>query len=894
MDEQRPGFTLTNTMLKVMLENVNQPLSISDGNDIIVFINKAMCQLYGYEEHELIGKHASILRPESFEESISSRILAESRTNSGFNEVIFNVKKDGTLFPIRLSTTIITDPATGTSAYAGVVTDVSEEWSIKKNYTLQEEYYQTLWEYSADAMRVTDKDGYILKVNRAFEELFQIKREAILHKPLSALFSDEVGDEPDRVYRDRYSKRKILSEFEAVIHLKNGNSLRVQVRNTFINMPYSGEVLLSIFRDISVLMEAQEKIRRQEDLFRILIQYSNDGIFLINAAGELQYASPAAELLLGNKSRSGTSGRRPIESVFHEDLKVVQSKFESILTSPGSTERLEFRILDDNDQIRWTEAIATNCLHIENVHAIVVNARDITERKKAEEQMQLYSEAFAQSPISILILNNLGVIKYANRGTELASGYSADELIGNTLALFDPDETSRTEYVELWASISSGKIWKGELLSRKKNGTPYWEQVSCFPIVNPDTRMHHHIAIKVDITERKELELALHESVKKAENSSKLKSTLLENMSHEFRTPMNGILGFTSVLLSELESPSLREMAEKIQISGRRLMNTLSTLLDYSEISSESIVATPENVPLADLLRNLYYDYTEIAKSRGLSFHVEVPEHEITLLSDQMLIHKVLNILLDNAFKFTDTGKVEVSVLEDKIKSFDPRVAICVKDTGIGIREENYNVIFEEFRQLSTGKKRLYEGSGLGLSVASKFISMMGGSIRVESVYGEGSSFIIELPILPVAGGQALTVTPLNLSANPQGLGLKRKSLIVEDNEINREITAIYVEQFCQIDYAETGEEALEMCQRDQYEILFVDIHLGAGMDGTELLKKIRMMPNYSDTPVVAITGYAMYGDRSEFLKKGFNAYIPKPFKREDIEETVKKLLTLP
>jgi len=892
MDENSPSFVLTNAMLQQMLENVNQPLSITDGNDIIVFVNKAMTQLYGYDEGELLGKHASVLRPGNFEDAISSRILEESRTQTGFHDVIFNIKKDGTFFPIRLSTTIISDPETGALAYAGVVTDVSEEWNIKKNLTLQEEYYQTLWEYSADAMRVTDKDGTILRVNRAFEELFQIQREAILHKPISSLFTDEVGEAPDKVYRERYQKRQILSEFEAVLHLKNGNTIKVQARNTYIHIPYTGEVLLSIFRDISVLVEAQEKIRKQEDMFRILIQYSNDGIFLINADGELQYASPAAELLLGSKNTMET-GSKPIESVYHEDLESVKSKFEKIISGHGTTERLEFRTLDNQGQIRWTEAIATNCLSIENVHAIVVNARDITERKKAEEQMKLYSEAFAQSPISILILSNLGIIRYANRGTELVSGYSSDELIGNTLALFDPDETSRNSYIELWSSISSGRIWKGEVLSRKKNGTPYWEQVSCFPIVDHEGSIHHHIAIKVDITERKELELALQRSVRKAEDSSKLKSTLLENMSHEFRTPMNGILGFTSVLLSELESASLREMAEKIQISGRILMNTLSTLLDYSELSSESIVATPENVPLADILRNLYFDYVEIAKSSGLSFHVEVPETDYILLADQMLLQKVLNILMDNAFKFTGKGGIEVSVRDEKMRNTDPRLLICVKDTGIGIHDSDQQVIFEEFRQLSTGKKRLYEGSGLGLSVASRFLEMMGGSIHVESVYGEGSSFILELPALPLAGEPIPKPTAAN-SGTALPRERKRKSLIVEDNEINREITAIYAEQFCDTDFAENGEQALQLCQQNQYEILFIDIHLGAGMDGTELLKKIREIPGYTGIPIIAITGYAMYGDRNEFLKKGFDAYIPKPFKREDMEETVKTLLHLP
>lgn len=385
-------------------------------------------------------------------------------------------------------------------------------------------------------------------------------------------------------------------------------------------------------------------------------------------------------------------------------------------------------------------------------------------------------------------------------------------------------------------------------------------------------------------------EAALIKAKNEAEESSRLKSSLLANMSHELRTPMTGILGFSEILHDELDDDRLKTMASTIYKSANRLMTTLNSIMDLSAIESNrtNLTLRPVNVKntFMGLLRNAY----TIASDKGLYIRTALPPN-INVIADDKLLGQLLHHLIDNAIKFTIDGGISISAYAGIRDTSD--VIIKISDTGIGIAPQHHKLIFEEFRQVSEGLSRTFEGSGLGLSLVMKISKLLNAKVWVESVPEKGSDFYVALASAAVINEDFTPVIekPEPINTIRLGRGSVPEVLIVEDNEINRRLAGLYLRELCNIDMAENGYIAMNKIRSKKYDAILMDINLGAGPNGIHIANEIRTMENYRDVPIIAVTGYTLQGDREKLLANGCSHYVPKPYDKKTLIKLFSGLL---
>ncbi|MDQ7817289.1 MAG: PAS domain S-box protein [Melioribacteraceae bacterium] len=534
-----------------------------------------------------------------------------------------------------------------------------------------------------------------------------------------------------------------------------------------------------------------------------------------------------------------------------------------------------------------------------------ITLRDIKERKSLLDQINKLSNVIDNSPSTVIITDPRGIVEYTNPRFTETTGYFFEEVFGKRIDLIGDEDSSEIRLADLWNLIRNGNFWRGEIRSKRKNGEFYWERALISPINDDNDDLEHIIIIKEDLTSKKEMELELKRALDCAEEANKLKFNLLSNMSHELRTPLTGIIGFSSLLRDELEDSENVEITDKILKSSKRLLVTLNSVLNLAEIESGNYPICLTEFNLSSYTKYFLINYDKTAAEKNLSFSFETLDEEINAVGDENLFKQILMHIVDNAIKFTNQGgvKIEISSREDEQNS--PLAVVNVIDTGIGICPEDQSKIFREFRQLSEGIRRNFEGSGLGLSVAKKMIKLMKGDIIVESGLNQGSVFTIVLPgTKKNAFNSDLTLTvksdndtvrriPVIRNNNANQKFIMPAVLSIEDNLLNSELVNLFLKNIYKVDCANNYDQALEKLRTNKYDALLIDINLGNGPSGIDIAKEIRNLPGYETTPLIALTGYALLKDEKYLLSEGFNYYLHKPFDREDLIKILNKALKL-
>ena len=388
-----------------------------------------------------------------------------------------------------------------------------------------------------------------------------------------------------------------------------------------------------------------------------------------------------------------------------------------------------------------------------------------------------------------------------------------------------------------------------------------------------------------DISQRIEIETALIEAKEKAEKSDRLKSAFLTNMSHEIRTPMNGILGFTELLKEpNLKSDDIQDYIQIIQISGKRMLNTINNIVDISKIESGLIQINVSEANVNEKMDFIYNFFKPEVEFKGLQFFLNnsLTTSESIIKTDNEKIYGILTNLIKNAIKFTYDGTINFGY--NKKGEF---LEFFVKDTGVGIPENQKEIIFERFRQGSESLTRGYEGSGLGLSIAKSYVEMLGGKIWVESREGEGSTFYFTIPYNPVAEENQEILNAV--SAEQEEAQLKNlKILIVEDDEISYSLLTRMLQKISkEVLHSMTGVEAIEVCRNNpDLDLVLMDIRMPV-MDGNEAIRNIRQFNK--DVIIIAQTAYAFSRDKEMAIEAGSNDYISKPISMTLLYELIKK-----
>jgi signal transduction histidine kinase/DNA-binding response OmpR family regulator/HPt (histidine-containing phosphotransfer) domain-containing protein len=402
------------------------------------------------------------------------------------------------------------------------------------------------------------------------------------------------------------------------------------------------------------------------------------------------------------------------------------------------------------------------------------------------------------------------------------------------------------------------------------------------------------------IHEKQQKELQEHEKELMAANHAK--STFLANMSHEIRTPINGIIGMDTMLLRECgDNETFRQYGMNIQSASQSLLSIVNDILDISKIESGKLELIPVEYELFSVINDCYNMTASRAAGKGLEFNVDIePTLPCVLYGDEVRVRQIINNLLSNAVKYTNEGSVTLRLNYEQKRDLSLMLVISVSDTGIGIRQDDTEKLFESFTRLDEKKNRNVEGTGLGLNLTKNLVDMMDGEITVSSVYGQGSTFQAKIrqnirnhePIGDFAKRYHEQMEKQSEDAKIV-YAPEARVLVVDDVPMNLLVAKGLLKYTSIIvDTAESGEQALEMIQKTKYDMIFMD-HLMPVMDGIECFHRMRDMDNHPNikTPVIVLTANAILGAKEEYIQAGLTDYLSKPIQEKELQAMLVKYL---
>lgn len=640
-----------------------------------------------------------------------------------------------------------------------------------------------------------------------------------------------------------------------------------------------------LIKEINEKTEATEK-------FEALLKAQPDIMFIFDKHGNyLDYYAPDVNLVVDNPDNLvGANVKDYLDAELSE-------KFIDILNKVSSRQKVEpFEYdlnLNDNQQTFEARFVSID----ENRILSVV--RDVTSRKLAEEALK------NEKNLSDAIIETLpgGFFMTDLDGNYIRRNEYSKNIKKDNLKDFKEENVFNYVYkddLEIARNVFREAKETGhaevEIRFQFQKGTIKWFYISAQRL-NTDNNSFF-IGTSLETTTRKEAEQELIKAKEKAEESERLKTNFLANMSHELRTPMVGILGYSDLLRSELKNEEQHSMADKIFQSGNRLMETLNLILDLSRIEAGKLEANNNIFDISESIENAISLYSKVADSKGIKISYLDSGNKMLVNLDERMVRDILHNIINNAVKYTNQGSINVrsnSVFIDSV----PYIRIEVKDTGIGIPSDKLEVVFEEFRQVSEGLSRGFEGTGLGLSLTKRFTEKMNGFIEVKSELGKGSLFIVTLPTnineLTIQErnvvDEAQNSKPEPIKVNSSDIYSKRRVLIVDNDETTLVLIKAYLNDYYLLDTAKSGKEGINLAHLNKYDVILMDINLGINEDGLTTTRMIKNIQGFKDVPVIAITAYAMKGDREKFINGGCSEYISKPFLQNDLLNIIKKVL---
>ena len=750
---------------------------------------------------------------------------------------------------------------------------------------------------AVDAIIMIDAQGRMQSFNAAAEHMLGWSEAEVLGKNVSMLMP-----EPNRSQHDGYLANYLQGRGAHMVGVE-GRELEavrrdgtlVPIRLTVGRVQVDGDpVFVGFITDLSLRRAMEKDLQHSMQQLQSLIANIPGVAFRsrFDPHCSMLFISDAVAALTGWLPQDFVAGR-----VHFSDLTVSEdmgSVWEEVVLAVKERRsyHVEYRIVDRQGGVRWVSESARPMVNEEGeVQWIDGVVMDMTSFKQRNAEFACTVRAIDRA-LAVIEFDMQGRVLTANANFLALFGYRLDEVVGQQHCMFcEPNCAQSEAYERLWGQLRRGEIEGGEHLRLGKGGKQLWIHATYNPTLDAQGKPFKVVKFATDLSERRTMEQELRAAKDRAEQAAAARSTFLANMSHEIRTPMNAIIGFTEVLLKTPLNPQQNRHMDMVHRSARSMLRLLNDILDTAKLEKGAVELEIADFSPRDLCEQTLSSVRILATKKGLDLQCRVSAQVPPCLrGDALRLQQIVLNLLGNAFKFTEQGGVEVHM-----DYRDGSLVLEVQDTGIGIAAEQLERIFDPFAQADASTTRQFGGTGLGTTISRQLAQAMGGSIRVRSTLGVGSTFTVSLP-LPEGKGSATEAAVVAADATTEPLPPLR-ILVVDDVPTNTELLQIHLATgLHQVTVAHDGQEAVQAFCQGTFDLVLMDLQMPV-MDGLEATRRIRafeQMHQRVAVPIIALSASVLEQDRHGAQAAGMDGFASKPLEPESLFQEMRKVLQGP
>ncbi len=631
--------------------------------------------------------------------------------------------------------------------------------------------------------------------------------------------------------------------------------------------------------DITDRKFAEEQLRINEERFRKIFEEAPLGIVITDIETHFLKVNQTVCQMLGY-TKLELMSLTIADITYPEDISNNQEAMRELFNRKISSLQMEKRYLKKNGQLLWGNMTISCFYDNETPIYCLAMIEDVSKRKKAEKALRESEERFRslveQAADAIFVHNMTGQFVDVNQSACDSVGYTREELL--TFSMPDIEiGTGLSKWQAIWSQMTVGMQLRLEGIQRRKDGTTFPSEMILGLITRED--IQYVLAAARDITDRKQVEIALKKAKEAADAANHAKSEFLANMSHEIRTPMNAVIGFSDLLSNMITDKKQKNYLSSIQTAGKALLTLINDILDLSKIEAGRLEIQYEAINPAILFAELEQIFALKIAEKGLEFLKEIDKTlPPTLELDETRLRQVLLNLIGNAIKFTDQGHIKLSVQKCYKEKDTSKIdlIITVEDTGIGIPKEQQTKVFDAFQQQDGQSTRKYGGTGLGLAISKRLVEMMDGNIFVHSQVNQGSVF--EITLRDVVIPSTMPAVKDNDTFDLKNFSFEHaRVLVVDDIESNRDLIKEWLFQVnLEVIEAQDGQKSLLFAKEYHPDIILMDIRMPI-MDGYEATKRLKNNPSTQNIPIIALTATQKVNDESQIKAYGFDGYLYKP-----------------
>ncbi len=646
-------------------------------------------------------------------------------------------------------------------------------------------------------------------------------------------------------------------------------------------------------------LEAQnEELRQDRQKLGAIFDAAGSGIAITGADGRFIEMNKWWTDRLGYAPEE--IGKLTAQDITHpDDRQASREWIGKLMAGEVDSYQIEKRFVTKNASSFWAH-LSASAIKEENgrTSRIVGVVTDISERRRSEEEIRQLSEAIRQTTESIVITDRAARIEYVNDAYLKNTGYSREELLGRNSRLLQSGKTPKATYDALWQALREGRSWSGEFYNRRKDGSEFVELAHISPVRDAAGKIGRYVAAKRDITQAKRIEAELLQAKMQAEAANSAKSQFLAAMSHEVRTPMNGILGMAQVLLAPgIKEAERLDYARTILASGQTLLRLLNDLLDLARIESGKLELEANEMLPEQIMGQTRSLFAQSARAKGLGIESDWSGPLARYLGDAHRLEQMLANLVGNAIKFTHQGTIRIEAREISCDADSATLEFAVSDSGIGIAQDKLALLFEAFSQVDGSTTRRYGGTGLGLSIVRTLARLMGGEVGVQSEPGVGSRFWFRIRAQRLAASPEQAEVSGAQGALPDTPGLigSARVLLVEDNPDHRRLSRLLLERLgAHVTLANDGQQGLDaIVQGESAPIVLMDLHLPVldGYAATQAIRQWERTSGQGRRAIIALTADAYEEDRLRCLQAGMDEVLTKPVSFESLRQVLVRWL---